>query len=493
MKKYILGRFLRSLFSLFVVMSIVICLVYIFVPKDNAFKQDPQVSKLAGDKDRFANYYYSKLQDLGYLKYITQADMCALTDDPRACALTDSPKSKELIQEYMDRGYTVLRFTTGSLYAYREYTAFELILNFYKNLIKFDHPGRVEDLNNPDLPRKIYVEKGPNGIPAVACSGCENRYLLYVDGHFPFLHQNFFRFYLGKSFPNFSGLDTLQVITQGQGEYDYRETTYPTGLTQRSADNLYERKYKPSAIIDRLEKSKFDDNYVETPKFFKSPSMVTTSYTFGIISVILSYLISFPAGIAMARNKDKLVDKIGVIYINLMIAVPSLAFIFFLKGLGTELGLPDKFPIYGFGDIRSYILPMLILSLLGTAGLMIWVRRFTLDQASSDYVKFAKAKGLTQKEIFNRHIMKNAIIPLVNGIPATIILAIGGAVITETLFAIPGMGKMLPDAILLNNNGMIITLTFIFTALSIFSTLLGDLLMIVIDPRIQLSAKGDAR
>ena len=125
-------------------------------------------------------------------------------------------------------------------------------------------------------------------------------------------------------------------------------------------------------------------------------------------------------------------------------------------------------------------------------GLMTWIRRYMLDQSNSDYVKFAKAKGLSQREIFTKHILKNAIIPIVNGIPGSIILCIGGAFITESAFAIPGMGKMLPDSINKLNNNMVICLVFIFSALSIFSVLLGDLLMVIVDPRIQLSAKkGD--
>ncbi|MBR2595853.1 MAG: ABC transporter permease subunit, partial [Solobacterium sp.] len=81
-------------------------------------------------------------------------------------------------------------------------------------------------------------------------------------------------------------------------------------------------------------------------------------------------------------------------------------------------------------------------------------------------------------------------IPIVNGIPSSIILCISGALITESAFAVPGMGKMLPNAINQLNNNMVITLTFIFTALSILAVLIGDLLMVAVDPRISLTAKG---
>lgn len=78
-------------------------------------------------------------------------------------------------------------------------------------------------------------------------------------------------------------------------------------------------------------------------------------------------------------------------------------------------------------------------------------------------------------------------VPVVVGIPASIILAIGGATLTETIFAFPGMGKMLIDSIKAANNAMIVGLTFIFTVLSIISLLLGDIAMALVDPRIKLS------
>jgi oligopeptide transport system permease protein len=178
------------------------------------------------------------------------------------------------------------------------------------------------------------------------------------------------------------------------------------------------------------------------------------------------------------------------VYINFMIAVPSLAFIFLARVLFSSLfALPDKFSILGAHDVRSYVLPIITLALLDTSSIMLWTRRYMIDQSSADYVKFARAKGLSQREIFTHHIMRNAIIPIAQSLPSNIILTICGAVITETVFAIPGTGKLLPDAIKAYNNQMIVALTLIFTALSIFSVLLGDLLITWLDPRIQLVDK----
>ena len=285
----------------------------------------------------------------------------------------------------------------------------------------------------------------------------------------------------------------MEFISAGQGSYEYNEVTLPSGNTANTPMDLHSCTYKPTSTLDRLDREKFTSNYADCQLNYTDPSMISTSYMFGILALIVSYVIGLPGGIFMARHKGKTADKIGTVYINIMIAVPSLAFIYFVKLIGTFFGLPDKFPQFGFGNILSYILPVLILGLLSTASLMIWTRRYMVDQSNSDYVKFARAKGLSQKEIFNNHILKNAIIPIVNGIPASIILAISGAVITETVFAIPGMGKMLPDAIKSFNNSMVITLTFILTALSVLSLLLGDILITFVDPRIKLDNKGDSR
>ena len=123
----------------------------------------------------------------------------------------------------------------------------------------------------------------------------------------------------------------------------------------------------------------------------------------------------------MARNKDKFADKLGMVYIIFIIAVPSLAYIYLFRYLGTTLfNLPSVFTTYGPGDVRSWILPIISLALPSIASLMLWTRRYVVDQMNSDYVKFAKAKGLNQREIFSGHIFKNAVIPIAQGIPASL-------------------------------------------------------------------------
>lgn len=493
MRNYIIGRLIRAIVSLFVVVSIAIIMVFMLIPRDRAFSQDSAISKLAGKPDELAIYKNNKLKELGYLDFKTQGDICLEKNGTSACVLENSEEITKFVKEYEADGYITHRFKSGLIYVIKDYSPVELIMNFYSRLISFDTPNYVNDPMNKDLERGISLATDHNGIPAIKCSGCQNRYLLYFDGSFPFIHQNFIKINFGNSYPTFSGVNTFDVISSGQGELKRKSVTFEKGSTSMSALNLHKCKYKMTESLDRLDNSKFTSNYANCDSIRKDPSMISVSYFFGIVALILSYILSIPAGIVMARKKGDIQDKIGTIYINFMIAVPSLAFIYFFKSIGRGFGLPDKFPELGFGNPLSYVLPAIILALMSTSGLMIWVRRYMVDQSSSDYVKFAKAKGLSEKEIFNRHILKNAIIPLINGLPASIILSISGAVITETVFAIPGMGKMLPDSIKAGNNSMIITLTFIFTALSVFSLVAGDVLMAIVDPRIKLSSKGGSR
>ena len=490
MKNYILTRILKSIFSIFVVLSIVIVMLYTMIPTSSIFLNDDGYRKLTGNAKIV--YRYNKLEDLGYGEFKNLNDMCDSATDKEACLVFDSNENKEVLKHYEDLGYTIdLLNREGDIpkqnYAYRDYNIVELLLNFYSSFIVIDHPNKIQDENNPSLERNYSFDRTPNGGLAITCSGCVSKYQLYTDTKFPFLHQNIIELNFGKSYPTNQGVDTLEVISKGQGTFDKVEQTFPTGEVIDSPIDQLTCKYKPEP--DHLDAKRFDDNYANCLMYYESPSMISTSYIFGVISVVLGYIIAIPFAVIMARKRGKLFDKIGTVYINLLIALPSLAFILIMKYLGSFATLPDKFPQYGFNDVRSYILPILILALLNTPGIMMWLRRYMIDQSNADYIKFAKAKGLSDKEIYQNHILRNAIIPIVNGIPGSIILAISGAVITETVFAIPGMGKMLPDSIKATNNNMVITLVFIFTTLAILSVLLGDILMTKVDPRIKLTKK----
>ena len=120
---------------------------------------------------------------------------------------------------------------------------------------------------------------------------------------------------------------------------------------------------------------------------------------------------------------------------------------------------------------------------------MKWLRRYMIDQMNSDYVKFARSGGLTENEIFTKHIFKNAAIPIVQGIPAAVLAALTGAIITERVYSVPGVGNVLTDAINKYDNGVIVGVTLFYAVLTVASLILGDVLMSLVDPRISFSSK----
>lgn len=112
-----------------------------------------------------------------------------------------------------------------------------------------------------------------------------------------------------------------------------------------------------------------------------------------------------------------------------------------------------------------------------------------IDQMNSDYVKFARSGGLSEGEIFRKHILKNAAIPIVHGIPASVLGSLVGAIITERVYVVPGAGNLLTRAISAYDNGVIVGVTLFYALLSVVSVMLGDILMSVVDPRISFTTK----
>lgn len=101
----------------------------------------------------------------------------------------------------------------------------------------------------------------------------------------------------------------------------------------------------------------------------------------------------------MAYYKNGWFDRFSTAATTFMLALPSIALIYIVRFVGSYLGLPDTFPLLGAGDVRSYVLPALILGILGTPSTVVWFRRYIVDLQGSDFVRFARAKGLSEFEI----------------------------------------------------------------------------------------------
>ena len=494
-KGYILKRLLRSVISVLIIMVVVFTLVYTLVPRDNIFLEDSTYRKLGGKPDDKTEYVYNTWEKLGYLDFVKINDYSlelyeAGSEELKNSLRPDSKETADFVALYSAKGYTIDYFKiSGQAYAYKDIPIIQRLWKWFSNLIQVDSIYRVQDPNNPDLERKVYFGNTPTGGLALIGSGSYHKYLLYTDSHFPFIHQNLIWLNMGESYPTYQGLEALSVIFSPQGTDVKRDVTYETGETGSTAINFGSLTYKEN--LDRMDKKKFTDHYANYTTFKDQSSMVGTSFTMGIFALLLAYGLGLPIGVAMARNKDGIIDKMGMVFIIFITSVPSLAYIYIFRYLGTTIfGLPSIFTTFGPGDIRSWILPIISLSLPSISSLMLWIRRYVVDQMNSDYVKFAKAKGLSNKEIFRHHIFKNASIPIAHGIPSSLAGCITGAIITEAIYSVGGMGKMLPNAINQYNNVMIIALTFLFSSISVLSVLLGDIIVTKVDPRISLTDKA---
>ncbi|MBQ6292279.1 MAG: ABC transporter permease [Lachnospiraceae bacterium] len=494
-KGYILKRLLRSAISVLIIMLIVFTLVYTLVPRNSIFAKDDGIRKLSSKPDEKTEYMYNIWQKLGYLDFVRSADYFQELYEPNSAEMKEALKpgseaAEAFKAKYEAEGYTVETYPKSKrYYAYKDVPIIKHVGMWLSKLIVIDTPWSVQDENNPDLERGLSFGRTESGGIALIGSGTKHKYLIYTDSIFPWLHQNIIKLQFGDSYPTYQGLDVMSVLFQSQGTEVKRPVTYATGKEGESGIIFGTLTYKP--VVDRMDRQKFLDNYATFQTKKDQPSMVGTSFIIGFFSLILSYGLGLPIGLLMARRKDKLADKLGMVYIIFIIAVPSLAYIYLFRYLATAaFDLPTVFTTYGAKDVRSWILPTVSLSLPSIAGLMLWTRRYVVDQMSQDYVKFAKAKGLNQKEIFNRHIFKNAFIPTAQGIPASLAACLAGAIITESIYAVGGMGKMLPNAIQQYNNVMVVALAFLFSTISVLSVLAGDIILTKVDPRISLTEKA---
>ena len=496
MKKYIFMRILRSLVSIFLVTTLIYTIIYTMVPRKLIFKQDTNYNKIATTADKRDDYENTVFERMGYIEYLDTKELQekASSIDP-SVTVDANDTNKSIYEKYIQQlgnGWTLGQFTeSGQFYATREIPIFERVFNFYANLLDIDHTNKIQDPENPNLERYLRFENDPAIGWSLVGSGTKHKYLLYVNSQFPFIHQNFVNLNLGYSYPTYANTPVLQVITQGQGQTKISEVQFPLVKMMSSVD-IYSRTYKSPSQADAREVAKFgkDDPYTATENNYQYPSMIVSSAIIGLIGLAISYVIAVPLGSAMARYKNTWIDSFSTGALTFLLALPTIALVYIIRLIGSSIGFPDSFPILGAGDWRSYVLPAVILGLLGAPGLAIWIRRYMIDLQSQDFVRFARAKGLSEKEISNKHIFKNAMVPLVSGIPGAIIGVIGGATLTETIFAFPGMGKMLIDSVKASNNNMVVGLVFIFTCVSIFSYLIGDIWMTIIDPRIKLTEKG---
>lgn len=520
MTKYLLRRIIGGIFSVIVVVAIVMLLVYGCLDREIIFSFDPVYSKQVSNSRTV--YRYRQWEKYGYLDYVHYTEYLSqlvrngeINDETRIAAqeiATTANGDSAIVKQYVDKfteyyksqGYTVTRLNADikggklqnggaqQLFAYKDIGVFGRMWNYFTNIITVDNiHNATGDVGERGITFTFFdpAYGGKKFSPAIMGNGTTHKYLLYFDNRFPFIHQNLITVQLGQSTSIRQGIDVWDTMMQSQGGQVIKETVYPTGYTEMSADDLHTAVYVEGSNSTEFTQTRFTDDYTSVSLRLDGQSKISYSFVIGIISVIIAYVLGLPLGVLMARTKDKLPDILGTVYIIFIIAVPSLAYIFMFRALGGSMGIPTSFDTTAL-KWTMYILPIVSLALPSIASLMKWMRRYMIDQENSDYVKFARSGGLSEREIFRKHIFKNAMIPLVHGIPGSILGALTGAIITERVYVVPGVGNLLTQAINRYDNAVIVGVTLFYAVLSVISLILGDILMSLVDPRISFTTKG---
>lgn len=216
------------------------------------------------------------------------------------------------------------------------------------------------------------------------------------------------------------------------------------------------------------------------------------SMQLGLIAIGISVVIGVPLGILQTSFKDRVPDHIVTVYTIFVNAVPSLVTYSLILIFGSRvLGLPSMYSTRNPGP--SSILPIVCLSLGSIAWYALWVRRYMIDELNKDYIKLARVKGLSSRSIMVKHVLRNAFVPIAQYLPQSMLLTIGGSLLVERFFSVPGMGPLLTDSIQRYDTSVVQTLVMLYATLSILGVFLGDVLMMIIDPRITLANKGGTR
>ncbi len=521
MSKYLIKRILHGLVSVVIVVMAVMLLIYSAIDKSKIFMQDPLIQKKAAN-DKIV-YRYQCWEEYGYLTYITYADwLNEITEkgelDPATrdeavkfgkTAAEDTPLSAEYVKKFTDyyenQGYTVERLDVvlqsnkavakggaQKLFAYKNVPIFVRMFKYFTGIVRFDNKryaeGPLEGERGLTFTWHDPAYGGEKFSPAVMGNGTKYRYLIYFDDHFPYFHQNLITINLGKSYTINKGIDVWDTMIQPQGSIVKKQTIYPTGFVEDSANDMHTLTYSAGSrdLGGPFTQTRYTDDYTIAVNEKNGLSKMGYSFIIGILSSIIAYLLGIPLGLLMSRYQDKLFDKIGTLYIIFIMAVPSLAYIFMFRAIGIAAGWPITFD----GTPQAYILPIISLALPSIGGLMKWSRRYMIDQKNADYVKFARSGGLSEGEIFRKHILKNAMIIIVQGIPGTVLFSLVGAIITERVYTVPGTGGMLVNAVTAFDNSAIVGVALFYALLSVTSLILGDVLMATVDPRISFTSKG---
>ena len=206
------------------------------------------------------------------------------------------------------------------------------------------------------------------------------------------------------------------------------------------------------------------------------------------VTLLLTIVIAFPLGVLAALKKDSLIDNaVRSLFVVLMLMPSFWVGILLIIFFSVQLGL---FPVSGYGNglldsLHHLFLPALTIALAITPVLVRALRSSILDALSADYVRTARAKGLRESAVITAHVLRNALIPAVTLLGLSIGSLMGGTVILEKVFALPGAGALLIDSIGARDYPVVQASTMVFATMVILVNLVTDIVYSFLDPRVR--------
>ncbi len=227
-------------------------------------------------------------------------------------------------------------------------------------------------------------------------------------------------------------------------------------------------------------------------------SPMTNTILLNLFTMFVVFLISIPLGIVTAVRKNGVFDKVVQVVTIVGYSIPS--FIIALLAIFTFAVKIPIFPISGLktagmdaGGVQGaldmawhMVLPVLVMSVSGIGGITRYVRASMIDVLRMDYIKTARAKGLREKTVIYIHAFRNALIPVVTITTWWIIGLFGGSIVIESVFLIPGLGKMLIDSLMQRDFAVVLTMQMFYVVLSLAGNVLMDIAYTLVDPRVRL-------
>ena len=222
------------------------------------------------------------------------------------------------------------------------------------------------------------------------------------------------------------------------------------------------------------------------------------SFAVALIATVFEFMIAIPLGITAATHQYSLRDYIVTVLVMIGISLPSFFFGNILKNLfALKLGW---LPVSGFvtatqsktgialllDKLQYLVIPIMTLVILSIGGRMRMTRTNMLEVLNSDYIRTARAKGLKEKVVINKHAFRNTLIPLVTSLAGLLPSLFSGAIITEQVFDLPGIGNIALSAMNAGDIPFIMGYNMFLAVLSVLGVLLADLMYAVVDPRVKL-------